>query len=324
MTKQTKARSLDCAMQSLRLSPARVLTLFVLTALAFFVAFQASKAYAQTSACDPQYMDALESRAWLEAQREITQNANIISKPDSVLQYSCFSVFMGAAGRALSSYSGGDASAFAQTIMSMYLQDNFSHPFLGGRSSLIMADVLIDNQRCDAMRAVWQEAKCMNMNSLLNSGPIQNLGFLGFPFMKNLSFQGDFDLTRPYPLTWNTASVCSSLGGELSKTYGNAMNQAFNGQEDFYTFPANQEKNGALYDSPTLQPYVTDAYNPYMEQILPKGYNTGSGTISCAAPIYTGITVERVGFSPSSYPDAVCPNPGCHYVPTSATGGNCQ
>lgn len=48
------------------------------------------QAHAQATACDPEYMDALEARAWLEMQRELLQNQNIITKPDSVLEYSCF------------------------------------------------------------------------------------------------------------------------------------------------------------------------------------------------------------------------------------------
>ena len=42
------------------------------------------------SPCDPEYFESLKSRAWLEAQREITQNQNLIFKPDSVLEYTCF------------------------------------------------------------------------------------------------------------------------------------------------------------------------------------------------------------------------------------------
>ena len=33
--------------------------------------------------CDPQFFRQMESRAWLEAEREIMQNQNLIFKPDS-------------------------------------------------------------------------------------------------------------------------------------------------------------------------------------------------------------------------------------------------
>src|SRR5690349_5990742 len=48
-----------------------------------------------TTPCDPEYMDALEARAYLEAQREVAQNQNFILKPDSVLEYTCFDMFLG-------------------------------------------------------------------------------------------------------------------------------------------------------------------------------------------------------------------------------------
>lgn len=44
--------------------------------------------------CDEDFMDIIEARAWEEGQREITQNANIIRKPDSVLSMSCFADWM--------------------------------------------------------------------------------------------------------------------------------------------------------------------------------------------------------------------------------------
>lgn len=40
--------------------------------------------------CDPEFWDVLTNRAWMEAQREITQNQNIIARPDSVLSMTCF------------------------------------------------------------------------------------------------------------------------------------------------------------------------------------------------------------------------------------------
>ena len=40
--------------------------------------------------CDIEFWDVLKKRAWMEAQREITQNANLIPKADSVMSMSCF------------------------------------------------------------------------------------------------------------------------------------------------------------------------------------------------------------------------------------------
>ncbi len=40
--------------------------------------------------CDPEFWDVLKNRAWEGGQREITQNNNLIARPDSVLSLSCF------------------------------------------------------------------------------------------------------------------------------------------------------------------------------------------------------------------------------------------
>ena len=71
----------------------RIAPLFVgVFAILFFTS--GDKACAQASACDPQYFSSLKSRAWLEAQREITQNQNLIFKPDSVFEYTCFDRYL--------------------------------------------------------------------------------------------------------------------------------------------------------------------------------------------------------------------------------------
>lgn len=44
----------------------------------------------QRNTCSPDFMEVLKNRAWEGAQRDITQNANIIPRPDSVLSLTCF------------------------------------------------------------------------------------------------------------------------------------------------------------------------------------------------------------------------------------------
>ena len=110
---------------------------------------------AVTSPCDPQYMDALEGRAYLEAQREIMQNQNLIVKPDSVLEYSCFDSILRTIARA-----NGDRSNFSESnrwgevpnhgtqsldnaiqavvgaSLTSYITANFNHNYLGGRAAI--------------------------------------------------------------------------------------------------------------------------------------------------------------------------------------------
>lgn len=44
--------------------------------------------------CDPAFREVLNNRAWMEAQREVTQTQNIIARPDSVLSMSCFNQYL--------------------------------------------------------------------------------------------------------------------------------------------------------------------------------------------------------------------------------------
>ncbi len=50
--------------------------------------------FTERRTCDPEFMKVMNSRSWMSAQREITQNGNIVPRPDSVLTYSCFDQFM--------------------------------------------------------------------------------------------------------------------------------------------------------------------------------------------------------------------------------------
>ena len=99
---------------------------------------------AVTSPCDPQYMDALEGRAYLEAQREIMQNQNLIFKADSILSYVCFDAFAGHASSNVGDiFSNGNqpmAGSMDSVVinsMTAYINNNFNHSLLGGRGQYL-------------------------------------------------------------------------------------------------------------------------------------------------------------------------------------------
>lgn len=134
--------------------------------------------------CDPAYYRSLKSRAWLEAQREITQNQNLIFKPDSVLEYTCFEGFL----RELADHGGPPVAAekmFTGTnrwggvpgnmsttlsnlvgvAMDQYDEANFNHNLLGGRANFgqnLPAAVGPGDYACNVMDRVWEQAKCMD------------------------------------------------------------------------------------------------------------------------------------------------------------------
>ncbi len=129
--------------------------------------------------CDPGYNQSINSKAWLEAQREVIQHQNLVFKADSVLEYTCFdsslnNLARAAADRPFFSMSnrwgppaGNVASALQPTGATNvpWHTSNFNHPLLGGRADEpypLAAGVSQRDYECDTMDRVWEVAKCMN------------------------------------------------------------------------------------------------------------------------------------------------------------------
>ena len=169
---------------------------------AFSYVQAAPPAPAETS-CDPVYYDTLESRAWLEAQREITQNQNLISKPDSVLRYSCFDKladdFASATG---SMFSGGADVSVAQDTADSFVQTNFSdvhNKALGGRSSNVNSAL---DGSCDAMQKVWEQSQCMNFAD----NPDTDAFFTIQEYVDNAASDKRFEASCPEVSGWSGES----------------------------------------------------------------------------------------------------------------------
>lgn len=268
------------------------------------------------TACDPEYMDALEARAWLEAQREISQNQNLIVKPDSVLEYTCFPLF-------LNELANNAASMFSETThwgnipeqgpgsMQVALQElmgtgmgsynalNFPHTYLGGRASTDYQggggggggsgvsnrwSVSGASYTCGEMARVWNEAKCLNF---FDEEDLD--GFYDFAHYQN---------NDPRQLPDELAQCSPPSSGTFN--FDNMMQIAFNQRQDTYVL---QQENPN-----DTTPYEVDTLVTFLDFILPRGVAPAD---QCAPAIQTGITVDRR--LSGSYPDAVCPNPGCYY-----------
>ncbi len=118
---------------------------------------------AAAPACDPKIMEALNARAWREAQREVMVNETFIYKPDSVFALSCFS---SALGNTPSGFSSGSPQSAANSALNSYM-NNFAHGFLGASGG--------GNQPtngCTRMRELWGQAHCFN---LAYSSPTSNV-----------------------------------------------------------------------------------------------------------------------------------------------------
>ena len=246
------------------------------------------------SPCDPQYYESLKSRAWLEAQREITQNQNLIFKPDSVLQYTCFDKSLDVlAQNAPNMFSQTNRWGGAPTDMTNALQNlvgtavqnyvaaNFGYPLLGGRATGLNytpGGVTSGGYSCTVMNDVWKKAKCMDFAS----DNAQD-GFFTFD-------QSSTDADHRF--------LPTSCGGALPLW-------------------ATQIKNAYATQTP---PWTPDKTVTYFDALDPANC---SDTTKVQA-ISTGILVQRPQETPTMYLEKVCIPAGCHYVPTGGATGNCS
>lgn len=250
-------------------------------------------AMALPASCDPDYWNAMKAKAWLEAQREIAQNQNLIYKPDSVLEYTCFDKFLNHLSDVVhvqhrlfsetttwGTITGPDMElalgGLVGTTLLSYINMNFSHNYLGGRGDgpgVPVSAVTSENYACSAMSAVWQQAKCLNF---VQDAPLDRTA------------RDDF-----FNLTWFST----------------------NDPRDIPTAcvpDARWDPNTNLaLNTPAV--YTEEAFNTYADHFA---------TTGCpAAPIPTGVVVTRQGYIP--YNEKVCINPGCAYVPTAMNTGSC-
>jgi len=241
--------------------------------------------------CDPEYYDSLEARAWLEAQREITQNQNLIFKPDSVLEYTCFDKFVGElAHSGLFSESGrwgsglgGDSldKALDKTVMEplfTYYTNNFPHAFLGGRLgysyNMASRGSGLSGYFCDTMNKIWQQAKCMN-------------------FVDNETNDGFFTFEQ-YRDGADKRALPTQCSGDLSEKYIQAINTAW-----------------------ADVPWEKDPVVMFYDDI-------DHSDCSQSPVISTGVKVVRPTAEVPEHEEKYCVMQGCVYVPSDKTTGACE
>ncbi|PCI97170.1 MAG: hypothetical protein COB14_09375 [Alphaproteobacteria bacterium] len=272
------------------------------------------------SPCDALYYETLSARAWLEAQREITQNQNLILKPDSVFEYTCFDMLVkeladhgtemlsetSAFGTPLSSTSlDNSLTALVISSLSAYHSANFGYytGLLGGHTA---ATAIYHNipstigginatYNCDIMERVWHAAKCLNFASNSTTEGFFTLAEYANPLAPD---------KRTFP------SVCTPLIAQWGANLTTAL---------------------------TTGPWTNDPVQTYMAQLTPPTCPT-TGTCSCSSgqpapigePIPTGLRVVRTGTGTTvtDYEEHICLQPGCRYHPggilygtTTATAG---
>jgi len=271
------------------------IVLSCLFALCVFLVSQQSRAAAPPIAatpCDSLYYESLSARAWLEAQREITQNQNLILKPDSVLEYTCFDMYL----RELADHAGGMLSEttlfgaplspismdlalndLVGTALISYIATNYTHTSLGGHPAGAAIDhmpapITGGTYNCDIMARVWQAAKCINF--------ITNPAEDGFYTFEEYSTQAD---KRYLPIR-----CVPPVSGQFLTNINVALN-------------------------PATTPWTPDPLITYASEIDPSN-------CSLLSPIPTGIKVTRPVITPLSFDEHICLPPGCRYDPVI---GNC-
>lgn len=247
-------------------------------------------AQAQPATCDPAYWNAMKSRAWMEAQREISQNQNLIYKADSVLEYTCFNNFLTSlAANAFNLFSESTRwgtildeesmdralNVLVATALGEYQAGNFEHPFLGGRGDMdadlgfAVGEGAGYVYTCTLMAEVWQAAKCMN--------------FIDEPDMD------DFFLIRDYQ-GMDPRGLPEGMQCPVAPEWADRIAEADNTDEQ----------------------YLEADYESYADFFTADACD--------APPVPTGVTVRRIRANPAAYMEHVCINPGCGYD----AGGGCS
>jgi len=286
---------------------------FSVLSCALVISYSASAQFAP-SPCDPDYYESLEARAWLEAQREITQNQNLIFKPDSVLEYTCFDNHLKELaqhaedmfsendrwGTILSNTHMDDAlTSLVSAALGAYDTANFGHALLGGRvtatggfGSITHDDTDGDlytlessttggDYTCDVMQAVWQKAKCMSFNAVAAED-----GFFNF----------------------------DDYAADPDKRF---LPERCNGGAPLPEWAPNIET--ALPPISATVPWDFDDVDTYLDHIFP---TSGCGSTP-EDNVATGLVVhdpKHASGDPEYYVEHVCIVSGCYWDPDTSSG----
>lgn len=250
----------------------------------------------ESNVCDENIWNTITARAWMEAQREVEISQSIITRPDSVLELSCFDSFADHASKSVgaifsaSESSGGltqtQVGIAATSAVGQYLAGaGYSDNPLGGGTmagfNYNPAPGQSFNAQCKKQAEVWINFKCKNMLDLRG---------VVFDAMK------DNDPRTYY--VGNSANSCADAG---SVGGGNTLFD----HKDVWT-DALQRLN---------TPVVAGAIPTYFDVVETFSAMTAP-TGACSAAIPTGVFIVLT--DGSTTPEMVCPNPGCSY-----NNGNC-
>jgi hypothetical protein len=273
-------------------------------------------------------MDALEARAYLGVQRRVVQSRNMIYKPDSVLEYTCFDRFMPnlaemgdaiAGDRWFSEYQDQPEwqppmtttteidNALQNMItnnMPNYIFPNYPHTYLGGHMPPIAgAPPATPEYTCDSMQIVWNYSRCIH--------------YMDHDSVPELEWFYTFDwysVNDPRQIP-NIPPNLASCPVAFGKPDPNILTQ--------FEIAWNQDNAPYVISNPIdpdpLNAPPPDATNVYREDpVLPftafsnDMYGTNCGDY---LPVATGVIVNTIRHQIPRYREAFCVQPNCYYEP---------
>lgn len=108
--------------------------------------------------CDPEFLEAMDKRAWMEGEREMEAAQTIIKKQASILQYSCFLNQLPSAA-SLWSNSWPSINPIRKTNMSQKLGS-----VVAGPAQAYLRNNFAYSGLCESMYDAWQESKCADFD----------------------------------------------------------------------------------------------------------------------------------------------------------------
>jgi hypothetical protein len=312
--------------------------------------------------CDPGFYKQMTARAWLESEREIMQNQNLIFKADSVLEYTCFDQYAN-----ITAWAGGDifthSPYFGDPLINRgepyglevalnniiiasyedYQTDNFEHSLLGGRGHHVGIDMFNLPVKAANGQNIFTSVQATNVSAAQENGGV-NI----FPTLEKL----DFSVCPVMSEVWAKAKCLNFV-----------HNAKFSETDSFYPFKPILCADGAENCTPIEHSYLdlpgdpeTDArvYPDALKCESESGIYTWDGASTeaanlgephylfqtplgeifdnvlkrtapgaCTDAIGTGVTVILADVL--AHQDGVCSNPGCTYTAPGGEGlGTCE
>ena len=248
---------------------------------------QSPPSNSENQACDTQFQSQMIARALVQSERDSTHGQTFITKPDSVLEYTCFDrMLAGSVQHAASLFSTGQRNPWQNQsgplaghleelvykALVNYTNLNYGHGFVGDRfpplDSTLYPPSFASSFVCQHMARVWANVQCSNA--------------MGDTEFNNYTIRG---LIENDPRSFNNASC--SLGTNIDDNLlAASLNPTFAGVDRMRAFHSALEDCGA--------PIPTGAL---FEKI--------SGEVGTAGRIENEQrTIHR---------DYVCTAPGCYF-----------